>query len=63
MEAIDEGDGCFLGDFWLDMLAHGRGSEYAQVLSLGSAVLVGLDGRDQQVVPEWGQGILLVDCS
>jgi len=47
MEAVDEGDCCLLGDFRLDMLADGSGSEHAQVLSLGPAMLVCLDGGDQ----------------
>lgn len=53
MEAVDEGDGGFLGDFGLDMLANGSGPEDAETLPLSLAVLVSLDGSHQQVISRW----------
>ena len=50
VEAVDEGNSGILCDFWLDMLADGSRSEDAQVLSLISAVLIGLDSSHQEVV-------------
>lgn len=50
MEAVDERNGSFLGDFRLDMLADGSGPENAEALPLSFAVLVSLDGSHQQVV-------------
>jgi hypothetical protein len=50
MEAVNERNGGFLGDFRLDMLANGSGPENAETLPLSFAVLVGLDGSHQQVV-------------
>lgn len=55
MEAVDKGNGGFLGDFRLDMLANGSGPEDAEALPLGFAVLVRLDGSHQQVVSKWPQ--------
>jgi hypothetical protein len=49
MEAVDERNGGFLGDYRLDMLANGSGPENAEALPLSFAVLVGLDGSQQQV--------------
>lgn len=53
MEAVNEGNGGLLGDFWFDMFSEWSGSEDAEVLSLVLAVLVGLDGCDQQIVSVW----------
>lgn len=54
VEAVDEGDGSLLGDFGFDVASDGSGAQHAEVLSLETAVLVCLDGCDQQVVPAWG---------
>jgi hypothetical protein len=53
VEAVDEGDGSFLGDFGFDVASNRSGAQHTEVLSLETAVLVCLDGCDQQVVPGW----------
>lgn len=52
MEAVDERDGSLFGNFGFDVTSNGSGAENTEVLSLKAAVLVGLNGCDQQIVPE-----------
>ena len=53
VETVDEGDGCFLGDFGFDVLAQGSGPEDAEVLPLSFALGVGFDCGHQQIVSGW----------
>ena len=53
VETVNEGDGCFLGDFGFDVFAEGSGPEDAEVLPLSFALGVGFDGGHQQIVSGW----------
>lgn len=51
MEAINERDSCVLCDLRFDVLSDGRGAKDTEVLTFLLALLVGLDGSHEQVVP------------
>lgn len=53
METVNERNGSILCDFRLNMFANWGGSEDTKVLSLCSAVLIGLDGSYQHIVSKW----------
>ena len=50
MEAVDKRDSCVFCDLWLDVFSDGSGTEHTKVLPFSFAVLVGLDGCDEEIV-------------
>ena len=63
METINKGDSCLLCDFRFDVLAERSGAQDTEILPLGLAALVGLNGSDQHVKPKSFLVILLVQSS
>ena len=56
VEAVDEGDGSFFGDFRFYMFSDGCGAKYTKILSFLFAMLIGLDGSDEQIISIWVGG-------